>query len=277
MEMSVRNTEHIVASAGPFLDAYLLPHPIASGKFLGQAFVVEPLIAGLSLDKLAGTIDVKMFFPKLRQYLAALCKNSRRPDGSWPEILSRTAREHGLPLIEAYRRRGLLEREFAQRILEIVDYLAEKTPPTEGFRCAIHGDFWHGNVLAAAEGARITGILDWDRFESQSLPFLDLLSLIIRHEQILRHIPWGESVVRLHKAIDSEWNDVEQLQDYATEIGVDKDLISRFVIVYWMRQALLLLRDDVPQLSSIIHRELDGPLDYFHNLIQCIQQRGIAR
>jgi aminoglycoside phosphotransferase (APT) family kinase protein len=187
----------------------------------------------------------------------------------WSEILSQHARKYGLPLIEAYRRRGLSERLFERWILEIVDYLAAETPLAEGFHCAIHGDFWHGNVLAAAEGTRITGILDWDRFEPQSLPFLDLLHLIAKYDEILQHIPWEESVVGLHKALDTESNDAEEVRDYATEIGVDKDLISRFVIVYWMRQCLLLLRDDVPQLNSFLHKEVDEPLNYFHNFIQC--------
>jgi len=46
------------------------------------------------------------------------------------------------------------------------------------YRTAVHGDFWHGNVLIDPKNKKIT-VIDWQDFREQGNPFLDFISLII--------------------------------------------------------------------------------------------------
>src|SRR4029077_7323121 len=108
-------------------------------------------------------------------------------------------------------------------------------PPNEGFYCTIHGDFWHGNIMAAGHESRLTGVLDWDRSEAESLPFLDLFHLFVPYEVQYGGMDWGHSVCKLHKALVAESPDTELIRTYARQIGAPKSLAAASLIVYWMR------------------------------------------
>jgi hypothetical protein len=94
----------------------------------------------------------------------------------------------------------------------------------------------------------------------QSVPFVDLFNLMTRQDQ---QKFWGESVVKLHKALRAESPGTEPVRKYARQVNVDKDLIPHFLIVYWIRQCLLLLRSDVPQLAFALEEAIRQPLVHF--------------
>jgi thiamine kinase-like enzyme len=166
----------------------------------------------------------------------------------------------------------LAEGDIETDILDISDYVSTIASPSNSFRCAIHGDFWHGNILVSPHDMRITALLDWDSCEMQSLPFLDLFNFMTKHAQHFQGQSWGNSVVGLHHALCTESPSTEPLRDYATQINVDRKMIPHFLIVYWIRQCLLLLRRDRPQSEGVLNEAISQPLDHFRALIKTRRQ-----
>jgi hypothetical protein len=54
-----------------------------------------------------------------------------------------------------------------------------------------HGDLWAGNLLV--EGARLTGVIDWDAWHPCAVPGTDLLQLLVTQERHHRRLPLGEA------------------------------------------------------------------------------------
>jgi hypothetical protein len=52
------------------------------------------------------------------------------------------------------------------------------------------------------------------------------------------------------------------VRDYAEGVGADRGLAPQFLIVYWLRQCLLRVRADTPQLATILQEGISVPLSY---------------
>ena len=270
-EASVRNFEWLEHSQEAWPTAFLIPRPIARGKYLGQSFLVEPVVVGESLDHLVERADVrKRIFPQLCDYLALLCKSTRKPGGSWGQILAQSVRQYGSLLLDGYRRIAPPDPQLEHTIGALPDYLMFGTPPGQGFHCAIHGDFWPGNIMVNKETMRLTGILDWGRFEVGSLPFLDLLDLLSKHDEEVEDSRWAHNIVNLHKSISAGSQDTALLRDYAGRIGVPRDLISKFLIVYWIKECMKrVCQNFSPYTAKIAIRE---PLNHLQKFIGPIRE-----
>jgi hypothetical protein len=194
------------------------------------------------------------------EYLVHLCQATRRPAGSWQEILRQKAQDYGLSLAEENRRRGL-PGSMEQDALEIVDSLEHAAPDTPGFLCSIHGNFRPGNLLVSEQnGTAITTVINWDCFEPRSLPFLDLFHLItVRGPSNA----WGARLVQLFTSMQAQTPSTSIVRDYAQQVGIDRELAPQFLIVSWLRQCLLRMRSDPPQLAKILQEGIFVPLDYW--------------
>ena len=199
LEAAVRNVEQLEACSGCFAGKSLIPRPVAWGTYLGQPFSLEPAIPGQDLESLPAA-EVRKVFPELFDYLALFCNATRKPGGPWSEILAANAREYATQIIQACRQKGISGSQFEKTMLSLADYLALMAPAGEGFSCAIHGDFWHGNIMAGGKALRLTGILDWDRSEAESLPYLDLCHLLTQHEVWEKGTDWAQCVIKVQKA-----------------------------------------------------------------------------
>lgn len=269
LEAAVRNVEQLEGCLGSFLDKSLIPRPVSWGKYLGQTFSVEPAIPGRSLDKLAPA-EVRTVFPKLCDYLVHFCNATRKHGRTWREMLAGSARKYGLQIIQASRQREISESEFEQTILSLGDYLARVVPPDQGFYCATHGDFWHGNIMASGKELSLTGILDWDRSEAESLPFLDLCNLLTQHETWQHGTDWSRSVIRLEKALSAESPETHLNRIYAAKIGAPESLARQVLIVYWLKECIHILHHGTSH--SAFEGAIFGPLSYFHELIRTSEQ-----
>jgi SAM-dependent methyltransferase len=268
MNMALHNIEEVVPSGGANLGGYLIPRPVASGTFLGQGFAIEPEIRGVNLKKLIGNDGIKNFYPNIRKYLVFLCKSTRSQAGTWSDILAQDISQQAITLGDLCRQRGASHEHLEQKFLALAGTVEANASDAAGFHCAMHGDFRHANILVDPENHRITGILDWSRFEPRSLPFLDLFSLISKCDRQLTGSSLGESVVRLSEAFGPNTPDTQVIREYAAEIGVHRHLLARFLIVYWIRECCDLLRNESPQSKISIDRDIVQPLQYFEKLFQ---------
>jgi len=259
LQAAVQNISQLESVPGLSLTEMKVQPPLAWARYRGQAFLLQSSPSGRGLRDQLREAEFRQLLPRASEYLVRLCQASRRPGGSWPEILRQKCREYGLPMAKQYCQRGLpgcIEND----ILEIADSIAQAAAPSDGFLCCIHGDFRPSNLLVKGDPpTEITAVLNWGYFELQSLPFVDLFHFMTARGPANA---WGARVLQLFEALRAESADTSILRDYAQQLGVDKHLIPQFLIVYWIRQCLLRLQTDTPQLAKVLEEGIQGPLEY---------------
>lgn len=58
----------------------------------------------------------------------------------------------------------------------------------------IHGDYWPGNILVAADGSRISGIVDWDLASDGQLALHDPIHLVLLTRRLVSGRELGDIV-----------------------------------------------------------------------------------
>ena len=87
----------------------------------------------------------------------------------------------------------LRERRPGDPMLDELPLLRDRLRRHRAPRTAVHGDFWMGNLLTH-EG-KLTGVVDWERFEPAGSPGRDLARFALAHAQYLdRHTRAGHRV-----------------------------------------------------------------------------------
>ena len=259
LQAAAQNIYRLESSVGVSLTGLHVPRPITWAHYRGQSFLLQPEPSGHSLSHQLKTSEFDALLPRVSQYLARLWNAVRRPAGSWPDILRQKIREYGLPMAKQYRQRGLpgcVEKD----IQEMADSATQFSATGEGFLCCIHGDFRPSNLLLKSDPpTEISAVLNWGYFEMQSLPLLDLFHFMTARGPAKA---WGARVVQLFEALRAESADTWVVRDCAQQLGVDKFLIPQFLTVYWIRQCLLRLQADTPQLATVLQEGIHKPLEY---------------
>lgn len=277
-------------SAGQSADQLLMPWPLTWGTFQGQAYLLEPAVAGTALDKLAPEVRPSAFGPQIVEYLVRLGSSSRVPGGSWAQLLERHASRLAEALADHYRRRGLSDPRCEQKLNAIVRYLESAAGDSrdaarpgierpgmerpgfacQGFECPGHGDFWHGNLLVEVNSRRLTAVLDWDGYEPRSLPFLDAFHLLVKDTEVFHTTPIGKVIVDLHRQLTAGGKTsptvADILEPYAARMGLELSLAPLCLMVYWMRLNLIRLSAPLPSKISALEEAIDQPLNYFYSV-----------
>ena len=116
--------------------------------------------------------------------------------------------------------------------VELSGDLAHRTVRTSW----VHGDFWTGNVLIT--GSAVTGIVDWDRAESDQLPLHDLLHLTVFAKRARDGGELGDIVLRsLHHGLAAATGvPAERLDGW---LGGVPERIA--VLLFWLRHISLFI------------------------------------
>lgn len=103
----------------------------------------------------------------------------------------------------------------------------------------IHGDFWLGNVLFAADargGAPVTGIVDWSMAAPDALALHDALHLILHRRQMAQGCELGDVVCAALNG--AEWTPDERALLEAEDLGLPLQAGGEraLVLLYWLRR-----------------------------------------
>jgi aminoglycoside phosphotransferase (APT) family kinase protein len=109
----------------------------------------------------------------------------------------------------------------------------------------IHGDFWASNLLASADGRRLTGVVDWDRAASGELAIMDVLHLVVQRRKLLaRQREPGGAIVALLQG--EGWTPFERellaaplYRNTLTVLGE-----RGAMLLYWLRMMAIYLEQD---------------------------------
>jgi Phosphotransferase enzyme family. len=99
----------------------------------------------------------------------------------------------------------------------------------------IHGDYWRGNLLLAADGVTPSGIIDWDRSAQKELPWHDLFHLLLYTRRYV-DIDDASDVIALLRG-EAFWDAEEEAilsraRGMIPDAEVSDDIM---VLLYWLR------------------------------------------
>lgn len=170
---------------------HLLPEPLAASEVYGRPYVVEGILPGYGGHTLVNDGATR---PRLLPAAAATIR----------ELHNRTASPTSVHA-------GHLERWLAEP-LATIEGMRQVAAPRQGLQAAaaelrhrldgatvqlgwVHGDYWPCNLLCSADGAAITGIVDWDLAGDGESPAIDVIHLVLETRKLRAgHVELGETV-----------------------------------------------------------------------------------
>ena len=213
----------------------LPPLPLAAGTLAGQPYLAEPALPGRAGSSLLAAPATRAAVQTvagsaiagLHQRTGALTLVDQQTLARWVDHPLSVLRDVSAGLPRATRHGRSLDRLRT----ELHGHLAGR-PVRVGW---IHGDYWPGNLLLAAGGTQVTGIVDWDRAAPGELPEHDLLHLLLFSRALVQGREPGE-VVR--DALEgAPWASHEQaLLATMRPAGPAEPITLRAaILLYWLR------------------------------------------
>ena len=227
---------------------------VARSSFKGIGFAINIAVEGSPVRNIFSSSA------EICTVLAQLHGNTRGAVAPWKQILRTAAARYSGSLERAADTRPAVKQILDPNLVsELIDYVSDVSG--NGSTCAIHGDFWTDNVLE--RDGKITAVLDWDRFDSLGLPYLDLFHLLTKHEQASNSGGrFGKAVITAHH----ERLDSDLVRRYTQQISLPAGLASRCMILYWLRQTSIMLSEDRPARMADLCEAIESPLVYFADI-----------
>ncbi|HSD82331.1 MAG TPA: phosphotransferase, partial [Anaerolineae bacterium] len=175
----------------------LMPSILASGEIADQFYLIEQSLPGrdgrsLLSDPAARTRLQLAAANTIAQLHQATTSTTRVT----PEMLKRWIDQplQALRLVaSAHDHGGAVARAVDRLAAELQSSLAGRTVSVSW----IHGDYMPGNVLVTADGAQLTGIIDWDLAAPEELPQLDLIHFLLSVRMLAAKHEMGDVVREL--------------------------------------------------------------------------------
>lgn len=97
-----------------------------------------------------------------------------------------------------------------------------------------HGDFWPANLLSTAGSDRLTGIVDWEFADSEGMPLIDLLQLLLYTKG--RAIGKGFGYLLAERLSVGRFENDERrfIEEYCAELDVSSRAIWPLTFMAWL-------------------------------------------
>jgi hypothetical protein len=145
-------------SSAPDVAVALPFAPIWTGEVYGRfaaVFPVDPMAGGTGVEDRPRALDW------LRRFQAATSIDERE----W------TGTDHDQALATVEEAWSILRPRFASDAVKLADALLRGLAGSRFRPCAVHGDYWRGNIATGAAGVRV---YDWEWWREQGHPAFDL-------------------------------------------------------------------------------------------------------
>lgn len=241
----LRNEANILRAlhAGKLRIRPLVPEYYLEGEVLGQKYLVQQEIPGMSIDAAVSSLD-RMTRRALQVLIDFHRETSRevvlRDDlfGTlFSEPLQRVARKLGpasapsLDRIEVALRSALLGKRFRT--------------------VWMHGDYKIENLLFDPKSLQVSGIIDWDLSQQAGLPLLDLLYLIAYNRVIREGREAGDII--LDTILSGKLSAFEQAarDEYIGKTGMDAALADVLTAMFWIHHVAFRIEVDPGAVRSM--------------------------
>ena len=212
----------------------VVPRAMAQGRAWGRRYFVETVVPGSVAQPTAGIPDVILAMQasasgaigELHRRTANKVLVDAHTVERWVDPPTRTVSRASLAIDHDER---------AAIFAAMRDRLATGLIGRELQVSWIHGDYWRGNVLIAADGVTPSGIVDWDRAAPGELPSHDLFHLLLSPRRELNRSIAPDIVSMLHGR--SVWREEEKAilelaRQRLPDDAVDDDVMA---LLYWLR------------------------------------------
>jgi aminoglycoside phosphotransferase (APT) family kinase protein len=216
----------------------LIPRTIEQGEIDGRYYCVEEALLGVPAT---AAMARRAQRPMLLAAATAVITDFHRSTGAETVVDSASIdawAHQPLRRLEVYaaaqRRPDPLASAIGRLHAELDAVLGGRTVQTSW----IHGDFWHGNLLADAAQPDITGIVDWDGAAAGQLPLHDLLHLHVFARRLTHGDELGEIVVKAITGGIAETIGVSSTQVTTWLDGIPE---RAAILLYWLRHVHLFI------------------------------------
>jgi aminoglycoside phosphotransferase (APT) family kinase protein len=213
----------------------VVPRPRAHGEIAGHSFWIEEAVPGTPVPERSMRVGADAVVAAAVNLIEGLHSRTAEHRTVGPTDIAEWIDWplHRLAAFYAVRSRPGRPLAALRRLgIELSGELAHRTVRTSW----VHGDFWTGNVLIT--GNAVTGIVDWDRAESDQLPLHDLLHLTVFAKRARDGGELGDIVVRsLHHGLELATGvSAERLDGW---LGGVPERIA--VLLFWLRHVSLFI------------------------------------
>ena len=206
----------------------LFPGNLAEGVFETQAYFLETLLPGRSLEQLPPFTPpawlVQAVWQAWFDVQQRLSRRVKINDSVFASVLGNQARRLqtwlSIPPVDAAR---------LQRAL---DYCHGIFSGRELVLGLVHGDFSIKNILADPAQRRISGVIDWDLADFFSVPLVDVLHFFVRLDPRSFRDPAPAIAMRLVQ--DREGRHARYFQEACTRFGYRMKDWPAVTILYWL-------------------------------------------
>jgi len=216
-----------------------VPVPLEAGEFRGIPYFVQTLLAGYPAFPFLKTGQDRGWQTEAADFLVGLHSAQRTEvwlgAAEWQAEMRPQIGE-GLRLVE--ERLGI-------EAARVEGYLQERLGDRRWPLVLAHGDYWAGNLLLDKKGARLLGVIDWDRSRPRSFPLLDLINgllaaRVVRERQRVPDLV-GEIVGqgRLREA------DLRLIEAYLEPMGLSLSTgqLRACFLLYWLSYVTVQARE----------------------------------
>lgn len=207
----------------------LLPQPVVVLQTNEQEIFVQRFCPGFDLRHCQAPQDrnniVRLGMDFLRQLSAETGGEHRTYSAEALRAWVRTREEH------LYAKASTIRKGSLNRLTQsALDGLCQH-PPVYLWS---HGDFWQGNLLSSAKGDRLTGVVDWEFADSNGMPLIDLLQLLLYTKGLSR----GEGFTRtlVERLTAGQFADDERpfIEEYCRQFGISESIIWPLAFMAWL-------------------------------------------
>lgn len=211
-----------------------VPIPLGEGIYNGQAYYIESLVKGITIDYHIDT------FQHAFSSATDILIEFNRKTLAWCKLDDLSFKNMFSTYMDGLR--DILKDENCFNINGLEEYLKKKLLGKNIPLVWQHGDFSFENLLIDPEHATINGIIDWDISEREGLPLIDLLHLIVSKRRIIEKREFMNCI--LDVIIKQKFDDMEKeaLQKYLKALDIDNEVVPALIIMYWIHHITVRIR-----------------------------------
>lgn len=213
----------------------LLPKALVCDHSIGQTYLVEQMLAGQDGRALLADPEKReRFLNSAVTALRQLHTPTTLPNKIEGELLVQWLHEPIATLRHLYK-----QRLRPNRYLQALDRLEQELLGAMLGRTVavgwVHGDFTPGNILTSADGATLTGVVDWELAAANDLQQLDVILLLLAVRLEVKSVELGRVVNELLAANQWSAHEAALLSAAAREMPGEELSLHTLVLLCWLR------------------------------------------
>jgi ubiquinone/menaquinone biosynthesis C-methylase UbiE/aminoglycoside phosphotransferase (APT) family kinase protein len=240
----------------------LLPAPVATERYQGQLYSLCAFLPGTNVSEVTLRDAPESVFDQVCSFVTNLGRATIHPQGTWASLLSSVASSACSRIVEAAPEKVSDLARTVHKLGRVREYITNSAPSTAASTCGTHGDFWHGNLLFDDRG-KLSGVVDWDRYNPNGLPLADLLYMFVLRLHALGNTTSGNAWVDVFDSLGKSGPLDVFVRRYCDALALDPGIAPFILVCSWLERVSMDLNCGRVLPPSAVKNSFEIPLDYF--------------